>query len=1037
VTREDVTSAAPETLVRVLGPVSATVDGRPCGISSPLQRGLLGLLAADAGRVVSVDRLLTELWGDSTTESALSSLQVCVSRLRRALGDTSGNDTATLPTVRIRRRAPGYVLELPEGALDAWRLTRLAEAARARVASDPAGALELLDEGLALVTGEPLGDVVDALGPVAGAEAQRLADLVLRAEETRVEAMLGVGRASDAATAAEHLLAGQPLRESLHALRLLALYRSGRQTDALAAYQALRELLSDEVGVDPGPALRRLHAQLLQQDPALDWSPPRTSTVVDGAPVGGGTVEARRPEDHPLLGREAELGVLEQAVRRSAHGHGAVWVVSGEAGIGKTRLVQEVTATARASGTTVAVGQTNETSDSSPYWPWAQVLRNLPGIPGDGPAGVVMGTTDGSTLTQAALHDAMADLLADEARRSGHLLVVLEDLHWADEASLALLSTVAERAHDVPLVVLCTYRVEDAEPAGAFGAMLARLARTPAAERLRLGGLADETARDLLAVRLGWEPDAALAARAAARTGGNPFFLQELARLVRDSSDPQLAWDDIPGTVHDVLTHRLSRLPVPARRLLDVTAVVGRDCELGLLEAVAGLSPDDVDSGLAAAVASGLATEVGSPVPVLHFQHALIREALYAQLGARARMRLHAAVGEAMSVRPEVDVDDLAHQLMEGGDLVEPGLVISTATEAVDRAMTQLAFDHADELMGRALVVLERLPAGARRDGLELALQARRGTVAMTRLGLGAPQAGAALGRALELALRLEPGPDVFAAVYRRYLWLLMAGDFAAVQRHADVVLAHAASASTQEAADRFALLGRLARGSVLWCLGEAEPAVDELQEALRLAEGAGVGVLVMAFGDPAVRIRMFLCHALAEAGRQDDAIAVADEMVRQAHLSGPADESDALATRGMMYAAFRQSGKARDDGIEGRRLGRLAGANLLEHFAAINESWGDATAGGPAAVGAVEMAREAAAGYRATGTRMHDPIIYTMLAEAEAATGHPERAAAAAAVGLDALDRTGSRLWRARLERAADVVHNGPPAPVRGTGGP
>ncbi len=451
--------------------------------------------------------------------------------------------------------------------------------------------------------------------------------------------------------------------------------------------------------------------------------------------------------------------------------------------------------------------------------------------------------------------------------------------------------------------------------------------------------------------------------------------------------------------------------------------MVGRDCELGLLEAVSGLSPDDVDSGLAAAVASGLATEVGSPVPVLHFQHALIREALYAQLGARARMRLHAAVGEAMSGRPEVDVDDLAHQLMEGGDLVAPGLVISTATEAVDRAMTQLAFDHAEELMDRGLVLLERLPAGVERDGLELALQTRRGTVAMTRLGLGAPQAGDALGRALELALRLEPGPDVFAAVYRRYLWLLMAGDFAAVQRHADVVLDHSAAAATPETADRFALLGRLARGSVLWCLGEAEPAVDELEQALQLAEGTGVGLLVMAFGDPAVRIRMFLCHALAEAGRRADAIAVADEMVRQAHLSGPADESDALATRGMMYAAFHESRKAHDDGIEGRRLGRLAGADLLEHFAAINESWGDATAGGAAAAGAVEMAREAAEGYRATGTRMHDPIVYAMLAEAEAATGHPDRAAAAAAVGLDALERTGSRLWRTRLERAATGV--------------
>ena len=633
--------------------------------------GLLGLLAADAGRVVSVDRLLTELWGDRPGVRAVVAAGVRLPPAASPRRHSRGDPTA-MPPVRIRRRAPGYLLELPDGALDAWRLTRLAEAARARVTSDPAGALALLDEGLALVTGEPLGDVVDALGPVAAAEAHRLGDLVLRAEETRVEALLGVGRASDAATAAEHLLAGQPLRESLHALRLLALYRSGRQTDALAAYQALREQLSDEVGVDPGPALRRLHAQLLQQDPALDWSPPRTSAVgggiapdpagaAGGSPAGGAARHcwvgsASWPSSRrPCAGaRRATAGSGCCRARPASARPG--WRRRWPRGRGRPArrwpsARRTRPATARRTGRGVRSSATSRASLAMvrPASSWG---RRAP--------------ADGSNLTQAALHEAVADLLVDEARRSGPLLVVLEDLHWADDASLALLSALAERVRDVPLMLLCTYRAEDAEPAGAFGAMLARLARTPVTERLRLTGLTDETSRDLLADRLGWQPDEALAARAAARTAGNPFFLQELARLVRDSDDPRLAWDDIPGTVHDVLTHRLSRLPVEARRLLDVAAVVGRDCELGLLEAVAGLPPEDVDSGLAAAVPSGLATEIGSPVPVLHFQHALIREALYAQLGARARMRLHAAVGAAMSVRPEVDVDDLAYQLHGG-----------------------------------------------------------------------------------------------------------------------------------------------------------------------------------------------------------------------------------------------------------------------------------------------------------------------------------------------------------------------------------
>ena len=191
-----------------------------------------------------------------------------------------------------------------------------------------------------------------------------------------------------------------------------------------------------------------------------------------------------------------------------------------------------------------------------------------------------------------------------------------------------------------------------------------------------------------------------------------------------------------------------------------------------------------------------------------------------------------------------------------------------------------------------------------------------------------------------------------------------------------------------------------------------------------------------MAFGDPAVRIRMFLCHALASAGRRDDAITVADEMVRQAHLSGPADESDALATRGMMYAAFERTAPGPRRRHRGRRLGRLAGANLLEHFAALNESWGDAIPAAGAS-GAVEMARAAAEGYRANGhpdarpDRLHDAR--------RGGGGHRSSGPGGRgrAVGLEALARTGSRLWRARLKRAADAATVAQPPEIAPRAGP
>ena len=175
-----------------------------------------------------------------------------------------------------------------------------------------------------------------------------------------------------------------------------------------------------------------------------------------------------------------------------------------------------------------------------------------------------------------------------------------------------------------------------------------------------------------------------------------------------------------------------------------------------------------------------------------------------------------------------------------GGRPRRPGLVVSTATQAVDRAMTQLAFDHADELIdqcprparegpgGPGARRPRAGPAGAPRDARDDPARSRR---ARGRSRSNAPSSS---------RFGLEPGPDVFAAIYRRYLWLLMARRFDAVQRLADVVLAHAAAARGPEAADRFTLLGRLARGSVLWCFGDAEPAVHELERALALAPGRG-----------------------------------------------------------------------------------------------------------------------------------------------------------------------------------------------------
>ncbi|WP_165400314.1 AfsR/SARP family transcriptional regulator [Motilibacter rhizosphaerae] len=1008
-------ASGPDCLVRVLGPVSAVVDGEPCTVSSPVQRALLALLATSPGRVVPVDRLISELWAETPPDSAASTVRVYVSRLRRALGDAVDvEDGPGAPALRIRRRAPGYLLELPDGALDAVQLGRLLDAARGRTATDPAAALQMLDEGLALVTGEPLADVVHVLGPVGQAEARRLSELVLTAQEARLQALLALGRPADVVAEVQRLLAAHPLRESLHGLGMLALYRSGRQAEALAAYEAVRRLLLEDLGVDPGTALRRLHAQMLDQDPALEAPAPEAPV----GPAGGSSTAA--VDGTGMIGRAEALADLLGALHAARAGSGGTWVVSGEAGIGKTRLLQELVRAAVAGGTTVALGRARETVDATPYWLWGQVFRDLPDVPRDTALGVLLGEADSSAaLTRAALHDSVARSLVRRAQE-GPVLLLLEDVHWADEPSLALLALVAEHAPAVPLLVVCSFRVEDAPPGGHVGALLARLARTPGVGRTTLVGLGDAETRDLLTARLGRPPSAEVASAVRDLTAGNPFFLQEIARLVRESDDPERAWRRVPRTVSDVLLHRVARLPRNARRLLDVASVLGRECDLGLLEDVSGIGGEEVDEGLAAAVQSGLVAEVDGVRPLLRFPHALVRETLYAELGTRSRMRLHAEAGRVLAARPDSDVDDLAWHLLAGGDLVDREVAVAAVVAAAGRAMGQLALEHAQDLLDRSLPLVAQLPASEARERLELAVQTRRGTVLATRLGFAAPEARAALERAQELALQLGTGSDVLPALYRRYLWLLMSGDLPGVFAFAEALVARSSTLEDVAARDRFGMLEHLARGSALWCLGDAVAAVPELSRALELGASSRVGMPVDAFGDPAVRARMFLCHALASCGRTAEAKEVADRMVGEAHQSGPGDASDALATRGMMHVALGEPEHALADGVEGRRLGRLAGAPLLELFAALNEGWGAGQLGGQRADGAVEMVRAAVAGYEATGTHMHDPIVYTMLAETEQAAGESGRAADAAAAGLAALARAGSRLWRDRLEALA-----------------
>jgi DNA-binding SARP family transcriptional activator len=249
---------------RILGPIEALVDGRPVDLAGPRPRAVLALLLTRANAVVPVDRLIDELWGEAAPATAPNVVQGYVSSLRRALGRDA-----------IETRGRGYAVRVAPGSLDLQRFERLAsEGSAALAAGRPDDASSALREALELWRGPALADV--AADSSALAEAARLEELRLAALERRIEAELACGRHVDLVGDLEALVAEHPLRERLRGFQMLALYRSGRQADALEAYRRARERLVDELGIEPGSALQDLERAILQQDPSLD--PPAGGT---------------------------------------------------------------------------------------------------------------------------------------------------------------------------------------------------------------------------------------------------------------------------------------------------------------------------------------------------------------------------------------------------------------------------------------------------------------------------------------------------------------------------------------------------------------------------------------------------------------------------------------------------------------------------------------------------------------------------------------------------------------------------------------
>ncbi|MBW4716816.1 BTAD domain-containing putative transcriptional regulator [Saccharothrix obliqua] len=683
----------------VLGPLSADRPDGPVDLRGPRHRAVLARLLVAGGRVVPVTRLVDDLWTDPP-EGAVGAIQSFVFTLRRAL---EPDRPARTPPRLLVTAAPGYALRTDD--VDA---VRFEAALRAADDPDPAVALAAADAALALWRGPAYAEFADQ--PWARGEAARLDELRLLAVERRVAAVLALGRPAEAVADLEAHLAGSPWREGAWRLLALALYRSGRQADALAALRRARRSLAEELGVDPGPELRRLEADILDHAPHLLPAPTAT---------------------RPFFGRAAEVDrLLGAAADVAARRRVGLALVSGDAGAGKTALAEEVAARLR--------------------WTTAWRRNQEHGGPAEPPP--VVGP--------------------------GPVLLVVDDLHWAGEDVLTWLTSLLATPPGTPVLVVGTYRT--AEVSAALREALGRFARAEPV-RVYLGGLPEADVVRLVRVTADRAVDDATARAVHRRSGGNPFFARELARLL--DTEGVAALTAVPENVRDVIRRREAALSPEHRRVLRQAAVLGRDVDLDLLVAVAGDEAAVLDA-VESAQLLGFVTERGPDE--VRFAHDLVRDTLYADTPAARRARWHTAAAEEVERTRPTEVEVIAHHHVRAESRATAGKAAYYARMAAERAERRFA-PHEALRWWRAAVAAHDRAGGEARAELETAQDSPGGDARAGVRGSPGGDARAGLAGPESVSGPGSSGGDVrarLAAVTGLVRALAVTGDLAGARRY-------------------------------------------------------------------------------------------------------------------------------------------------------------------------------------------------------------------------------------------------------------
>jgi DNA-binding SARP family transcriptional activator len=821
----------------VLGPLQVLDDqGEVIELGGRQPRATLAVLLAAAGRPVSVESLIDAIWGPTPPASAAGTLQSYVSRLRRRVSP------AELVFDDV-----GYRLVVPADDVDHLVFEQLADEGRARLdAHDPTAARAALLEAEALWRGPALTEFAE-LDVVVGT-ATRLEQRRLSAIEDRLDADLALGRHAAAVAELTELVAANPLRERLQEQLAIALYRSGRQAEALRSLAEAGRTLREELGIEPSRELRELEAAILAHDPALDLPPsvaalaPPGTSPPSSAPSAGQELPAPQgPSARPaLVGRGHELAELVAALAESDLDTRFV-VIEGEPGIGKTRLADElrtIAAGAPDADVLAVWGRSDEGGAAPALWPWLAPLRAVAAVAGqhgDVPpavadllAGSVEMAAGQARAAQFERFEAVATLL-EVVASSRPVVVLLDDLQWADATSLELLAFLAGRSTRGVLVV-GTVRQLEVGRNDAVTETLAAIARRPGSRRLVVRGLDRADTADLLEAAANHAVSAADASAIHARADGNPFYAIELARLLDEEGDSS---DEIPGGVGDVIRRRLARLPEPSVELLGVAAVVGREVDLQLLAVATDSTLGEVLDRLEPAVVHRLLVDAPDQPGPLRFSHALVREVLLDDLTSLRRARLHLQVADAMVARG-AGVDDaeiLAEHLWRAVPVGVGGRAAEALERAAEVAVRRVAYAAAEDLLTRAVQLRRSTGSTLADEEAELRALFRLLEVARARRYFQGAAAPEVIDRAKELAERTGQR-DLLLDL----MWFEWSSRATAARTADSTPLAEAYQRLTRDdPRPEVQAAGWEVRGVWCWGAGRIGEAVESLERAMAL----------------------------------------------------------------------------------------------------------------------------------------------------------------------------------------------------------